>query len=137
MSPTYSAWVSLSSPKWPVSSTSENPMTAFSGVRSSWDMAARNSDLCRLASSSRSLACSAASRASASATATCDRRRVSWSTEKHVMAQVPSISSHRDTGDVVGWWMASRPAWQTPIPARWTTKARRSKNRQAASAAQM
>ena len=27
-------------------------MTAFSGVRSSWDMLARNSDLCRLATSS-------------------------------------------------------------------------------------
>ena len=30
-------------------STSENPMIAFSGVRSSCDMLARNSDLCRLA----------------------------------------------------------------------------------------
>src|SRR5512140_2081869 len=29
-------------------STSEKPMMAFSGVRSSWDMLARNSDLCRL-----------------------------------------------------------------------------------------
>ena len=27
-------------------------MTALSGVRSSWDMLARNSDLCRLATSS-------------------------------------------------------------------------------------
>ena len=32
--------------------TSENPITALSGVRSSWDMLARNSDLCRLATSS-------------------------------------------------------------------------------------
>ena len=29
--------------------TSENPRIAFSGVRSSWDMLARNSDLWRLA----------------------------------------------------------------------------------------
>ena len=33
-------------------STSENPMIALSGVRSSWDMLARNSDLCWLATSS-------------------------------------------------------------------------------------
>src|SRR5512132_3996032 len=36
----------------PSDSTSEKPMTAFSGVRSSWDMLARNSDLWRLAASS-------------------------------------------------------------------------------------
>ena len=34
------------------SSTSENPITALSGVRSSCDMLARNSDLCRPATSS-------------------------------------------------------------------------------------
>ena len=44
------------------SSTSEKPITAFSGVRSSCDMLARNSDLWRLAtSSSRSRRCSASS----------------------------------------------------------------------------
>ena len=35
-------------------------MTAFSGVRSSCDMLARNSDLCRLATSSRRLLCCSA-----------------------------------------------------------------------------
>ena len=35
-------------------------MTAFSGVRSSCDMLARNSDLCRLATSSSALRCSRA-----------------------------------------------------------------------------
>ena len=48
MSCTYSAWRSLSSPNIRSSSTSENPMTALSGVRSSCDMLARKSDLCWL-----------------------------------------------------------------------------------------
>ncbi len=52
MSRTYSSWRSLSSPNIRSSSTSENPITAFSGVRSSCDMLARNSDLCWLATSS-------------------------------------------------------------------------------------
>ena len=52
MSRRYSSWRSLSSPNIRSSSTSENPMTALSGVRSSCDMLARNSDLCRLATSS-------------------------------------------------------------------------------------
>ena len=52
MSWTYSSWRSLSSPNSRSSRTSEKPMTALSGVRSSWDMLARNSDLCRLATSS-------------------------------------------------------------------------------------
>jgi len=51
MSCTYSACLSLSSPNMRSWSTSENPMMALSGVRSSWDMLARNSDLCRLAAS--------------------------------------------------------------------------------------
>jgi hypothetical protein len=38
--------------------TSEKPMIALSGVRSSCDMFARNSDLCRLAASSCRLFCS-------------------------------------------------------------------------------
>ena len=52
MSRRYSSWRSLRSPNIRSSSTSENPITAFSGVRSSCDMLARNSDLCRLATSS-------------------------------------------------------------------------------------
>ena len=52
MSRRYSSWRSLSSPNIRSSSTSENPITAFSGVRSSCDMLARNSDLCWLTTSS-------------------------------------------------------------------------------------
>ena len=52
MSRRYSSWRSLRSPNIRSSSTSENPITALSGVRSSCDMLARNSDLCRLATSS-------------------------------------------------------------------------------------
>ncbi len=48
MSCRYSSCRSLSSPNMRSSRTSENPMTAFSGVRSSWDMLARKSDLCWL-----------------------------------------------------------------------------------------
>ena len=61
MSWRYSSWRSLSSPNIRSRSTSENPSTALSGVLSSWDMLARNSDLCRLASSSSRL-CSLSSR---------------------------------------------------------------------------
>ena len=46
---------SLISPNIFSASTSENPMMALSGVRSSCDMLARNSDLCRLAASSWAL----------------------------------------------------------------------------------
>ena len=52
MSLTYSACLSLMSPNIRSPSTSENPMMAFSGVRSSCDMLARNSLLCLLAISS-------------------------------------------------------------------------------------
>ena len=52
MSSTYSSWRSLRSPNMRSSSTSEKPITAFSGVRSSCDMLARNSDLWRPATSS-------------------------------------------------------------------------------------
>ena len=52
MSRTYSSWRSLSSPNMRSSSTSLNPITAFSGVRSSCDIEARNSDLCAEAISS-------------------------------------------------------------------------------------
>ena len=52
MSWRYSACFSFTSPNIRSASTSEKPMIAFSGVRSSWDMLARNSDLWRLAASS-------------------------------------------------------------------------------------
>src|SRR5258705_9690148 len=45
MSCRYSVCFSLMAPNIPWASTSENPMTALSGVRSSWLMLARNSDL--------------------------------------------------------------------------------------------
>src|SRR5215470_10291863 len=52
MSFRYSSCFSLRSPNIRSFRTSENPMMALSGVRSSWDMFARNSDLWRLAASS-------------------------------------------------------------------------------------
>ena len=52
MSARYSACLSLISPNIRSASTSEKPMIALSGVRSSCDMLARNSLLCRLATSS-------------------------------------------------------------------------------------
>ena len=58
MSRTYSSCRPLSSPNIRSSRTSEKPMTAFSGVRSSCDMLARNSDLCRLATSTSRVLCS-------------------------------------------------------------------------------
>ena len=62
MSSRYSACLSLISPNSCLRSTCEKPLIAFSGVRSSCDMLARNSDLCRLAaSSSRVFASSSAS----------------------------------------------------------------------------
>ena len=51
MSSVYSACFSFSSPKSLSCKTSEKPMMALSGVRSSCDMLARNSDLWRLAAS--------------------------------------------------------------------------------------
>ena len=51
MSSTYPACFAFSSPNMRARSTSEKPMMAFSGVRSSCDMLARNSDLWRLAAS--------------------------------------------------------------------------------------
>jgi hypothetical protein len=52
MSRTYSSWRSFKFPDSRSSSTSENPITAFKGVRSSCDIDARNSDLCADAISS-------------------------------------------------------------------------------------
>src|SRR6266550_4954565 len=51
MSSVYSACFSFRSPNSLSPKTSEKPMMALSGVRSSCDMLARNSDLCRLAAS--------------------------------------------------------------------------------------
>ncbi len=50
-----SSCFSFSSPNVRSVRTSEKPMIALSGVRSSWDMWARNSDLCRLAASTSRL----------------------------------------------------------------------------------
>src|SRR5215470_17495778 len=58
MSFRYSSCFSFSSPNMRSMRTSENPMTALSGVRSSCDMLARNSDLCWLATASSRLFCS-------------------------------------------------------------------------------
>ena len=55
MSSRYSSCLSLTSPNIFSESTSEKPMIALSGVRSSCDMLARNSDLCLLAISSSRL----------------------------------------------------------------------------------
>src|SRR5215470_9035328 len=52
MSLRYSSCFSFSSPNMRSVRTSEKPMIAFSGVRSSWDILARNSLLCWLATSS-------------------------------------------------------------------------------------
>ena len=49
MSSTYSVCFSFNSPNYFSCNTSEKPMIALSGVRSSCDMLARNSDLCWLA----------------------------------------------------------------------------------------
>ena len=66
-------------------STSENPMTAFSGVLSSCDMLARNSDFIRLASSSSTFFCWSVSSkrfnsvmSRAAAKTPCRRRSRSW-----------------------------------------------------------
>ena len=52
MSSRYSSCFSFTSPNSFCCSTWEKPMIAFSGVRSSCDMLARNSDLCLVATSS-------------------------------------------------------------------------------------
>ena len=52
MSSRYSSCLSFTSPNSFCCSTWVKPMIAFSGVRSSCDMLARNSDLCVLAASS-------------------------------------------------------------------------------------
>jgi hypothetical protein len=62
MSPTKWRCFSVRSPSRPSASTSEKPMIALSGVRSSCDMLARNADFMRLASSSSTFfRCSACS----------------------------------------------------------------------------
>ena len=51
MRPICSRILSVTGPEIPSSISSEYPSTAFRGVRSSWDMIARNSDLALLAAS--------------------------------------------------------------------------------------
>ena len=81
MSWRYSACFSFTSPNIRSASTSEKPRIAFSGVRSSWDMLARNSDLWRLAASSCRLL-SAISR----------KRRAFWMASADWVAKVWSSS---------------------------------------------
>src|SRR6266542_4308079 len=50
MSPKYSLWLGETGPTLPSCISSAKPMTPFRGVRSSWDILARNSLLSRLAS---------------------------------------------------------------------------------------
>ncbi|MEK9673413.1 MAG: hypothetical protein VW268_13080 [Rhodospirillaceae bacterium] len=59
MSPTYSLYPSLITPKYSTPMASENPMIALSGVLRSWLTAARKFDLSRLAASASARADSA------------------------------------------------------------------------------
>ena len=68
----YSSCLGFSSPNMRWSRTSEKPMIAFSGVRSSCDMLARNSDLCWFATSSSWLFSSISRKRCALAMATLD-----------------------------------------------------------------
>src|SRR5262245_35131525 len=86
----YSACFSLTSPNIRSASTSENPRIAFSGVLSSWDMLARNSDLWRLAASSNRLL-SASSR----------KRRAFWIAKADWVARLWS-SATTASGDCPG-----------------------------------
>ena len=83
-------------------------MTAFSGVRSSWDMLARNSDLCRLATSSSADLVSSSRKSRALTIATDDwSANVSSSsttssanvpTERRRMTRTPTITEPRSIG---------------------------------------
>ena len=102
MSRRYSSWRSLMSPNIRSSSTSEKPRTAFSGVRSSWDMLARNSDLCRLASSSSAL-CTFSSRKSCALS----RARADWlanvSSRSRVSSEKSPVRLRRTTSEPTIW----------------------------------
>ncbi len=83
-------------------------MTAFSGVRSSWDMLARNSDLCRLATSSSADLVSSSRKSRALTIATDDwSANVSSSsttssanvpTDRRRMTRTPTITEPRSIG---------------------------------------
>ena len=70
-------------------STSEKPMIALSGVRSSWDMFARNSDLCWLATSSWRLFSSISRKSRAFWMARADWVAKVWSSATSSAANVP------------------------------------------------
>src|SRR5262245_8269524 len=105
MSFRYSACLSLSSPNSRSFSTSEKPMTALSGVRSSWDMLARNSDLCRLAASSWALL-SAISR----------NRRAFW------MASADCVAKVRRRSTVAGGNSPGALRFTAKPPRRWPSR---------------
>ena len=97
MSCRYSACFSFTSPNIRSASTSEKPRIAFSGVRSSWDMLARNSDLWRLAASSCRLL-SAISR----------NRRAFWMAKADWVAKVRSSSTTSGGNSPVAFRMTVR-----------------------------
>ena len=105
MSCRYSACFSFTSPNIRSASTSEKPMIAFSGVRSSWDMLARNSDLWRLAASSCRLL-SPISR----------KRRAFWMARADWVAKVWSSST------ISGAKLARRLAAYDQAPMRWSSR---------------
>ena len=104
MSRRYSSWRSLSSPNIRSSSTSENPITALSGVRSSCDMLARNSDLCWLAISS-----------CAALTSSSRKRRALWMATADWLASVSS-RSQVSGAERAGRLCAARPARRRSRP---------------------
>ena len=126
MSRRYSSWRSLSSPNIRSSRTSENPITALSGVRSSCDMLARNSDLCRLAISSWSVLTSSSRNSRALWMATADWL-ASVSSSPHVSGvnspgtvrrttSAPMISSSRMSGTASSDrhpWRRSASVWKS------------------------
>ena len=135
MSSTYPTWRSFRSPKCWAPSTSANPMTALSGVRSSCDMLARNSVLWRLASSMSRRWCSAstressaARRATAAARDDSARRPTRASTVAAPTEQIPTRNNQRTTGDGAGCCTDSNHAWATPMSTSSTKEPRRSRN---------
>jgi hypothetical protein len=86
VSPRNSLWLSETGPSLPSCIISAKPMMAFSGVRSSWDMLARNSLFRRLASCAR--------RYCSSSSALCRRRR-SFRATRSVASRTAAIVSHR------------------------------------------
>ena len=101
MSSRYSSCFSLTSPNIFSESTSEKPMIALSGVRSSCDMLARNSDLCLFASSSSRLLAWISS-----------KRREFWIAITAWSAKVLSSASSLSLNGCGG----SRETWIAPTP---------------------